>query len=220
MNARWRKLQERLARMRVPKADFSIISNNCWGAHVYQILRLEYATPFVGLFLTPGSYVRLLAEFPKILSQPLEFKDASDEEWVNRYRASEGNPWPIGILGNGIEIHFMHYKSPAEAREKWNRRSARLASRPERWFFKFCDRDGGTSGHFEFFEQLPYRNKVFFTTRQNCALHCAVKIPLQDPCVPNGRILSEISPAYFDAARWINGGDGRVGRLGRRFSCV
>ncbi len=214
------KLQVWWAKKRVPQADFSIISNNCWGAHVYQAVNLPYATPFVGLFLSPDAYLRLLADFPQSLRSPLRFKAESDEAWVNHLRAAHDHRWPIGCLGGRIEIQFMHYQTPSEAQDKWHRRLARLTARPERWFFKFCDRDGYTAETLAFFDQLPYPNKVFFTTRQDCPLRCAVKIPIEEPRVPHGQLLSQISPAYFDSAAWINGGCGRVGRLGKYLSCV
>lgn len=224
MNVTIRKLQGKLqvwwAKKRVPQADFSIISNNCWGAHVYQAVNLPYATPFVGLFLSPDAYLRLLADFPKNLLLPLHFKEESNEAWVNQLREAHGHRWPIGRLGDGIEIQFMHYHTPTEARDKWQRRLARLTKRPDRWFFKFCDRDGYTAEYLALFEQLPYPNKVFFTTRRDCPLQCAVIIPIEEPRVPHGQSLSQISPAYFDSADWINGGRGRVGWLGKYLSCV
>jgi len=61
---------------------------------------------------------------------------------------------------------------------------------------------------------------VNFTTRQDSPLRCAVRNPLAEPHVPDGRILSELSPAYFDSAGWINGGPGHVGRLGKWLNCV
>jgi len=220
MNARVERLLHKLARKRLRNVNFSIISNNCWGAHVYQALRLEFTTPFIGLFLSPQSYLRLLADFPRSLSQPLNFKEVSDEPWVNQLRETSENPWPIGQLGNGIEIQFMHYKSATEAGEKWNRRLARLVTNPERLFVKFCDRDGCSPEQLAQFDALPFRNKIFFTARQDCPNRHAVKIPWQESRVPDGRVLSQISPAYFDSIDWINGMSGRTGRFWKWLSCV
>lgn len=202
------------------KAEFSIVSNNCWGAHVYQTIGREYTTPFVGLFITPASYLRLLMEFPECLSLTLKFKTASDEDWVNRTRAAFSNRWPIGSLGDAIEIQFMHYESEAEASEKWTRRVARFSKQPGQWYFKFCDRDGCTAEQVALFDQLPFQNKVFFTTQQDCPSRCAVKIPLKDSSFPDGAALSRLSPAYFDTADWLVGGSGRVRWWGPYLNCV
>jgi uncharacterized protein (DUF1919 family) len=220
MNFTVQQLRHGVARRRLKKTDFSIISNNCWGAHIYQTFGRQFSTPFVGLFITPQSYLRLLVEFPGCLSLPLKFKPASDEAWVNRMRETHGISWPIGSLGEGIELQFMHYKSEAEACEKWKRRLARLVMEPDCLFFKFCDRDGCTPEQAILFDQLPFRNKVFFTVRQNLPLRHAVKIPSSESCVPDGGILSRLSPAYFDTVDWLNGGSGRVKWWGKMLNYI
>jgi len=210
------RFRKTLARKRLAGRDFSIISNNCWGAHVYQALNRQFSTPFIDLFISPTSYLRLLSEFPQCLSLPLIFKTVSDEAWINRARAAHCVQWPIGSLGNGIEIQFMHYQSETEASEKWKRRAARLSLQPERQFFKFCDRDGYTAEQMALFDGLPFRNKVFFTTRQDCPARCAVKVPLN----PDGLALSRISPTYFDTVDWLNGGSGGVKWWARWLNCI
>lgn len=215
-----RRILLRLARLRLRNREFSIISNNCWGAHIYQGLRLPFATPFIGLFLSPASYLRLLAAYPRCLAPAMEFKSSSDEAWINQLREEQGNPWPIGQLGEGIEIHFMHYKSVEEAAEKWRRRLGRLATQPDRLFVKFCDRDESSPEQLAAFDQLPFPNKVYFTVQKDCALRCAVRIPLAEARVPHGRMLSDISPDYFDSMDWLNGGTGRIGRWNRWLSCI
>ena len=210
----------RLARLRLRNLNFSIVSNNCWGAHIYQGLNLPFSTPFIGLFLSPQCYLRLLSDFRRNLSRSLEFKNVSDESWVNQLREEHPDKWPIGELGNGIEIHFMHYTSATEAAEKWKRRSARLAAQNDRLFVKFCDRDVSSPDQMACFDSLPFKNKVYFTVRGDCPLRCAVQIASPESRVPHGRILSEISPACFDSVSWINGGPGRVGRWNKWLSCV
>ena len=54
----------RAALLRALAADtrFTVVSNNCWGAHIYQALGVPYATPFVGLFIPPADYLELRRE--------------------------------------------------------------------------------------------------------------------------------------------------------------
>ncbi len=219
-NAAFHEFRRGVAKRRLKAADFSIISNNCWGAHIYKTLGRPFSTPFIGLFITPKSYLQLLSAFAEYLLVPLKFQTDSSESWVNVLREANTNRWPIGSLGDGVEIQFMHYKSEKEAAEKWKRRLARLSTQPERLFFKFCDRDGCTSEQMALFHRLPLRNKVFFTARQDCPLDCAVKIPLNEPFVPDGLALSLLSPAYFDTVDWLNGGSGRVRWWGKRLNCI
>lgn len=204
------RIRQALARKRLRGSEFSIISNNCWGAHVYQVLGRQFSTPFIGLFLSPTSYLRLLAEFPQRLETSLKFQSTSAETWVNQVREAHPHKWPVGSLGDGIEIQFMHYESETEASEKWSRRAARLIRRPDRWFFKFCDRDGCTAEQMAGFDQFAFRNKVLFTTQRDCPARCAVRIPSKEPCVADGLALSRLSPAYFDTIDWLNGGSGSV----------
>lgn len=56
--------------------DFTIISNNCWGAFVYQKFNLQYNTPFVGLFLFAPDYIKLLKNFENMINNKLTFIDA------------------------------------------------------------------------------------------------------------------------------------------------
>ncbi len=53
-------LRRRVLRSLVHDRELTIVSNNCWGAHVCQRLGIPYRTSFVGLFLTPDDYLRLL----------------------------------------------------------------------------------------------------------------------------------------------------------------
>jgi uncharacterized protein (DUF1919 family) len=214
------KFRRALAAKRLKGADFSIVSNNCWGAHVYQTIGRAYATPFVGLFISPASYLRLLMGFPQCLSMPLKFKTDSDEAYVNHARKAHSVQWPIGSLGDGIEIQFMHYKSETEAAEKWKRRVSRISPNPVKWFFKFCDRDECTAVQMAAFDQMPFANKVFFTSRRDCQSRCRVKIPSNAPCVPDGLSLSRLSPSYFDTADWLGGGSGRISWWWRYLNCV
>src|SRR5258706_10461524 len=106
--------------------DFCIVSNNCWGAHIYQSLKREYQTPFVGLFLMPDCYLNLLENFQGLIRQPLHFKKISRYETINRSRSDTGQFYPIGELAADVEIHFLHYASEPEALAKWFRRVLKI----------------------------------------------------------------------------------------------
>jgi uncharacterized protein (DUF1919 family) len=199
-----------MLRSRLRSRDFTIVSNNCWGAHIYQQLGAPYQTPFVGAFLAPACYVTLVTNFRGYLSQPLQFIDRSRHEYINAFRNERRWCYPIGRLGGAVEVQFLHYKSEAEAAEKWKRRVERVSADDSRLFFKFCDRDGCTPDQLAAFDAAPVAHKVCFVSRPMPHLSNAVYIPgSQSGQVPDGLHLSRVSPSYFDAASWINGSDGR-----------
>ena len=134
---------------------FVVISNNCFGAEVYQWYQRPYNTPFIGLFIYGPCYFKLLSNFDHYMDQDLEFIEKS--KYTEPHRA-----WlyPIARLDD-IEIHFSHYENEEIAREKWTRRTARMKKEKDKdnYFFKICDRDGNDK-LIEDFHRLPYKKKI------------------------------------------------------------
>lgn len=193
----------RLRRL-VGDLDFTIVSNNCWGAHLYRALELPYATPFVDLFIQPDSYLQLLQRFDEIIETDLEFVDASRSAALNAWREAAGLRYPIAVLGGVVEINFQHYATAEDASAKWRRRLGRMVRRPGRRFFKFDDRDGATEADIMTFAKLPIRNKVCFTGRRYAAPTILTPPEPGQSCVPHGIVLARISPRYFNSLRWIS----------------
>jgi uncharacterized protein (DUF1919 family) len=202
----WRR---KITQLRLRTRDFSIVSNNCWGAHIYQCLGEEYRTPFIGLFLAPPCYVKLVPKLRWYLGRPIRFVERSRHEYINQLRQDRELAYPIGCLGDEVEIQFLHYKSEAEALAKWNRRVERMSKNDERLFFKFCDRDGCSAAELAAFDGAAVAHKVCFVSKPHAHLGSACWIPgSRDGQVPDGMQLSRISPKYFDAASWLNGHTG------------
>ena len=207
--SQYNRLRRGMLRARLRSRDFTIVSNNCWGAHVYQQLGIPYQTPFVGLFLTPECYVTLVPRLRWYLSQQVRFVKKSKYERINEFREKQGRLYPIGRIGDDVELQFLHYQSESDATEKWTRRAARVTHDDSRLFFKFCDRDGCTRQQLESFDTSPVAHKVIFISTPSPSLTNAVWIPSGGATqVPDGLQLSRISPAYFDVVGWINGTDG------------
>ncbi|HEX3797830.1 MAG TPA: DUF1919 domain-containing protein [Verrucomicrobiae bacterium] len=191
--------------------NFTVVSNNCWGAHIYQQLDRPYATPFVGLFLMPDCYLRLLSDFRNHLAKPITWKAASKYDELNRMRSEKGLSYPIGDLGADIEIHFLHYTNADEALVKWNRRRERMTVNDNELLIKFCDRDGCTPAQMAKFDALNFSKKVCFTSRPYPQIKCGVWVREEKgPTVADGLVLSRMSYKYFDAVKCIRTGDGRV----------
>lgn len=181
--------------------EFAIVSNNCWGGEIYKWLGHKFNTPFIGLFMYAPCYVRFLKDLQKNLVAPLNF--------VNQSKYTSGNiEYPIGTI-NGMEIHFVHYASPEEAKEKWNRRAVRLLRQLMKGpvFFKMCDRDLASETLLKEFHALPFKNKLSFGTKPIEGLNNHIKIKSQAAFVPDGVILHKLSYRHCNLMNWISGKD-------------
>jgi len=148
-----------LQKKRTKSNDFTIISNDCWGAEVYRYLGLQYNSPFVGLFIMAPCYIKLLQNFEENIHATLSFIDKSKYELNNKTRAKKNNKYPIGLINGDIEIHFLHYSSENEALDNWTRRIERINF--NRLFIKFdCGKDLCSYEHIKAFENLPFQNKL------------------------------------------------------------
>jgi uncharacterized protein (DUF1919 family) len=181
-----------LRRRRLRATNFSIVANNCWGGEVYKDLGLRYASPFIGLFIYPDHYLRLLRDFDRLIRLPITFVDGD-------------LTYPIGLLGKDVEIHFLHYRDVAEVREKWSRRAARLLAPGMQLYYKMCDRDGATAGHRADFLSLPMPNKVFFSA-SNAPSTIWVKENEAAGHVVDGVELFAAGLPHFDHVDWLNAG--------------
>lgn len=206
-------LAQGISRSRLKNKAFTIISNNCWGGQVYKDMGLPYQTPFVGLFLFAPCYIQLLNNLNFYLGKDIKFTMTSRYEFANKQRGRGiYKYYPIGLLGDDIEIHFMHYSSNSEAREKWFRRLKRINWDTGDIFFKFCDRGLCTEQIIAEFDQLDFPHKVCFTSRNYPELKSTVWIKecRNEPCVVDGGRLYRVGRKYFDAIDWLNGGSGQV----------
>lgn len=140
--------------------DFTIISNNCWGGFIYQRFNLPYKTPFLGLFLPAPCFIALLEDFENNMKKSLRFISVQESAYYSKINTS-GREYPIGILGENIEVHFLHYKTPQEAVAAWNRRKVRI--NPHNILFKFAEMDCCTPALIERFDKLPFKHKICFT---------------------------------------------------------
>lgn len=140
--------------------QFCIISNDCWGAEMYKLLNRPFNTPFIGLMIMGPCYIKLLEDPQYYLNLPLKFVEKS--KYPEMQQSKSGSKFPLGILGeSGIEIHFLHYESKSEAKEKWERRLSRMD-----WnnlFLKYdCGKNYGNKELVEKFMNFPFLNKLVF----------------------------------------------------------
>lgn len=150
-------ISKRLDFLFLKNKEFCIISNNCWGNRLYSIVKREYNTPFVGLYLLPEDYIKFINNLESNVS--IELKD--------KHFNSNATDYPLADI-NGCTIHFLHYKDQSEAIDKWNRRRLRLISHINAHglnsiIFKFCTINDNSTLALEEFDTLELTRKILIT---------------------------------------------------------
>jgi uncharacterized protein (DUF1919 family) len=182
-------------RRRVRQDQVYVVSDDCWGGELYKHLGLPFSTPFIGLLISPGHYVRLVPRLEHYLSAGLDFLDQP-----GTFRGSE---YPVGVLGGDVEIHFLHYRTAVEAREKWMRRAERIDL--DRVAIKFdASKPEASNADREAFLRLELPKKVAFAAdrRPGC-----IHVP---GWVEDGTEMFARTQRVFDAVGWIVGSNGAL----------
>lgn len=182
---------------------FVIISDDCWGGELYNWYSKPYNTPFVGLFIYGPCFIKLLSNFEHYISQKLNFLE------VSKYK-DRVKDYPVALLDD-IELHFLHYSSDDEAREKWERRTSRMLEEKnmDNYFFKICDRERAEKEHLLKFHDLPYKNKVSFAVKDYAELKGKNHIKMiesyknRNKKVHNGKKVFKLTFLYFNLNKWL-----------------
>lgn len=179
-------------RRRVRQDQVYVVSDDCWGGELYKHLDLPFSTPFIGLLISPSHYVHLVARLEDYLFADLDF--------LERPGTFQESEYPIGVLGGDVEIHFLHYPTAAQAREKWKRRAERVDF--DRIAVKFdVSKPDATDADREAFLQLELPKKVAFSAER---LPGCIHIP---GWVQDGTEMFVRTQRVFDAVAWVVGGD-------------
>jgi uncharacterized protein (DUF1919 family) len=192
--------QFRLKKLR--NKNFSVICNNCTaGMGIYQKLGLRYTTPTIGLFFYSDDYIKFLEDFEKNIKLPIEFKKTSKHPEVNV--VIKKHPYPIGVLGNDIEVQFNHYANEAEAAEKWARRSERINF--NNLFFMYSDRHNFEEDFLKRYEKLPFKHKIFFSSKPRDYPGLVVFVrEFENESEVGGSAIRREYEKYFDVIKWLN----------------
>ena len=145
--------------------DTSIISSNCFAGRVMQDLGMQYNSPTLGLYIMYPDYLEFLSHLKHYLTEAkIEFQEHS-KYTLGDYRRNKAKHWyPIGLLDDKVEIHFLHYHTEEDAANKWYRRAARvnfdnllvIGMEQNR-----CDIDDIYT-----FDNLPFKNKIMFSSKK------------------------------------------------------
>ena len=185
--------------------DFTVISNNCWGGMLYESYGLQKMSPTVGMFFMADDFIKFCADLKGYTSKPLAFIPPDKSRYANDLKKDKRfGSYPIGVIDD-IEIMFLHYHSEQEAKEKWERRCARINW--DKLIVKFNDQNGCNEEHVKAFSKLPLKHKLFFTIHKWSVSrwegYCFIRQFTNDKCVTASHEPFGIN-RYINLTRLIN----------------
>lgn len=163
-----KKRQRRIKKLK--NHDFTVISNNCWAGNVYRYFNMPYMSPTVGLYFFAHDYIKFVSNLKHYLSCELKFIAPEQSRYYDVLVEREQDTKPIGIIDD-VEIVFLHYKTREEAKEKWDRRKARVNF--DNIVLKFSQMNLCTEKEMREFDSLKHERKFMFTARKHPELSCA-----------------------------------------------
>lgn len=153
LNLIWKFFRSRINKrniVRLKNTTPTIISSNCNGSFILHDLNLQFLTPTVNLFMYPKDFLKFVGNLEKYLSNEAELVEIESSK-----------KYPVGRLID-IQIHFMHYSTFDEAKNKWRERCKRIQY--NNIYLMMTDRDGCTYEDMINFDKLSYK-KIIFTNK-------------------------------------------------------
>ena len=156
-------------RSKLIDTTFTIISNNCWGGKLYKYLNIPYNSPTCGLYFIFSDYIKFCSNLEYYLNVSLEEVNVYESHSIDIIKKNhKEKDIPTLVVGalDDIEIIFLHYKTFAEAKEKWIRRVKRVdLSKPI--LYKCNDNNGFIEENYNEWNNLNAKNKIFITVNKN-----------------------------------------------------
>lgn len=173
---------------------------------IYHKFGLQYTTPTLGLFFYPEDYINFLEKFEYLIRQPLRFTDTSRHTEANKLRKTMH--YPIGILGENVEIQFLHYKDKKEAADKWERRTRRINFK--NLFFIYSGGEQALKeGFLARYQKLPFVHKIFLVFSSSPSpiwnSECVVLVRGYEDKPLGYSVRNRKYEKYIDLVRWLNG---------------
>lgn len=194
----WRfsyKIRNDKRKKRIKNKDFSLFCSMCYGGFIYHELGQRFLSPTINLFIRQKDYLKMLSNLKYYMGLELKFE--------------KGTSYPIAKLDD-IEIHFNHYKSNAEAQNKWNERKSRINW--DNLYAIMIEREGITYEDIIQFDKLEgFKNKVIFTCREYPEIEsaCFLKIYKNErevlPILKHVPFTGlRVADKYFDYVEFLN----------------
>lgn len=190
---------------RVTNKDMTLLIPNCAGGHLFHDLNLRFMSPTINLMMYQNEFLEFVLHLDEYIINDLIF-----------YKHKEYN-FPCAVLKADnlpdVNIHFTHYDSEAEAKEKWDSRKKRINK--DNLFIFMEERDGITKEDIVKISKLNVKGIVVFTCNDYKDIPYQVYIPKYHNDGKIGNILkrhylndSKEYEKYFDFVKWFNEADG------------
>ena len=165
----------------------SIIAISCWGGYSYHALGMEFASPFINMYVRPDDYIKLLNNFCYYIKQPLRFGRMHYDIFMKKEH-------PVALLDD-VELYLNHYDNMEEAEEKWSNRIERMNM--DNLFAMMYTKDQIV---LEKFDQIPFDKKVCFvpfksSLQSALTLQTASHREMQG--VPFWQVVNQTPAGYF-----------------------
>lgn len=138
----------------------SFLCNNCTGAMMIHDMGKRFDSPTVNLWMSPPHFLYLIKNIQSLAN--CEIVDITPPD----------SNYPIGLLGE-CKLHFLHYRTFAEAEHAWKKRIKRLKFDNMKLVFVEM---GECHKELLEFDRLPFKNKVAFVRTDVDDIKCAYKI--------------------------------------------
>jgi uncharacterized protein (DUF1919 family) len=128
----WRRKYIENEKRRLVNRSFSLFTNNCLAVRYCIDRGLRYNSPTMSLFMLGDSYINFLENLPHYLTvEPIDYTNSGRQilrHLPNKIAKIMGADYryPLGLLDDSVLIHFNHYLTFADARDKWVRRCGRV----------------------------------------------------------------------------------------------
>lgn len=191
-----------LNRTGLEEREFTVLSNDCWGQALYEGYGLPLQTPLIGSGMYADCFIRFLGDIEGYLRSPLRFVRETRHLALGRVR-NQRWPWPIAVLRDDVEVHFLHHSSEDACRRAWDAGCEKLQFK--RIAVKFSvDKDGATQEHVERFAAMPFERKLLISRNHHPGIACALQTP---DYLANGAVMFRRSIKHFDCTHWLNTGE-------------
>ena len=186
-NSYYKKMQQRLT-----NTTPTIIASDCFGGLVYHNLGLQFTSPTINLYIEKDDFIAFVQHLKEYLDTDIIEIPNSD------------TPYPMGeMIYNNIPVrlHFMHYDTFEQAKQKWNERKKRI-----NWnniYVILTIESNATQEDISLFDNLPYNNKLLIVDKNEFnythAVTCSV---FQKKNYRHGKILDYTS--RFSKKRYMD----------------
>lgn len=196
----YRKIHRFFLRKRLKNSNFTILAPTCIAGVMYHELGQQFLSPTINLWMHDKDFLKFVLNLRDYLSYDLKFVHGIEET-------------PTAYL-NDILIHFNHYHSDEEAKQKWDERKKRINY--DNLYIIMADQpDGGVITHDDMLslKEVPCNGKVVLSVKKYDDIDYIINLP-KDPikdCVnmymfDKSPILARFKWENWDYVKWLNKG--------------